>query len=239
MATRSSARHTGEQRPGPASTASGRTLLACGAALCFAVGARPVDAQAVAGTEPGIFEIERSPSLVAIAIGPSDPAEPVDWTTYLARYQHVTKTLAGTALGAVGGALMVFVVCGISEDKEETEFLGQAACVNRDRWFGFVAAGSFLGTVLGGARGASTTGGRLGPISPLRTSNCTFRDGMRRSLIGAAIGSLPAVAMFASGSDALESSLVAPVFQGTGGLIATWSCIGEPRLGPIGQPPIR
>lgn len=192
-----------------------------------------MNAQAV----PGLFELERPSSFVAIAVGTRDRGAPtMDWPTYLARYQHVKTTLSGAVVGAIAGAGMVFVVCGRAEN--EGSFLGEASCINRDRWFGFVAGGSLIGTVIGGALGASSTGGILGPIGPLRASDCTFREGMRRSLIGAALGSLPAIAVFADGSGALESSFLAPVLQGGGALIATWSCFDAPRLGPIGQPPV-
>lgn len=189
-----------------------------------------------------IFEIERFWSFARQASGSAGRVAPsADPSVFLARYHLLSKTFGGSLAGALGGVVMVIVVCtyAVEEaDEESAKFLDFGRCYNRDRWFGFLATGSFIGTAIGGALGASLTGGRLGRISPLRSTDCSFRDGLRRALVGAAVGSIPAVAHHASGGDALDVLLVAPLFQGGGALIATWGCIAEPRLGPIGPPPI-
>lgn len=215
-------------------------LAGIGATLLLAGCLRQASAQeAAAPIAASIFEIERPRSLVNLRVPVEQLAPTTDLSLYLARYHLVTKTLAGTAAGALTGAALVFLTCSGADDQGEShEFLDTGGCLNRDRWFGFVAGGSFLGTILGGARGASLSGGTFGTLSPLRTSECSFREGLRRAFIGTVAGSIPMVVYFAGGGGAAESSLLAPLFQSGGAIVAIWGCIGEPRLGPIGPPPM-
>ena len=201
---------------------------------------RPLSAQAAASPPAaGIFERERPWSFAEQAAQPGERSAPsTDLSQYLARYRLVTTTLTGTAAGALTGALAVFLVCTSDDGDESSGFLDDGGCVNRDRWFGYVAGGALLGTVLGGARGASRTGGRFGRLSTLTSTDCSFREGLRRAFIGAAIGSAPAILHYATGGDGLSASLLAPLGQGPGALVALWGCIGEPRLGPTGVPPV-
>lgn len=222
-----------------------RSTAVCAGLLIASFLTAPAGAAAQDGkaaTTPGIFEIERPHSfLEAAATSDNEGPIPRDWYTYFARYRLVDRTLAGSLAGAIGGMGSVVIVCLLAENSDDgtSELLAPFdRCLNRDRWFGFVVGGSLVGTVIGGARGASLPPGRFGALSPLRTSECSFRQGLRRALAGAVIGSVPSAVHYATGGDALSASLIAPVLQGTGAIIAIWGCIGEPRLGPSGVPPL-
>jgi hypothetical protein len=147
-------------------------------------------------------------------------------------WQLVRRTTDGMAAGlTTGGFVFVLACLGSSsandEDEHEQEFLtALSRCATQDRVLGFLGGGSLIGTVVGAAYGAS------------RGGECSSGSSVRRALVGTAIASIPPLAYYLSGGDDPAGYFVIPVLHVGGALAATWTCVGKPRLGPVGKPPI-
>ncbi len=207
-----------------------RAMVLVGAGLVFLATAR-LEAQ-----QPGsisMFETERPLSLARMTIDSSATVpQGQDLLQYFMYWRLVRRTTDGMAAGLTSGGFLFVLAClgsNNADDEDETEqaFLDALSrCGSQDRVLGFLGGGSLIGTIVGAAYGAA------------RGGECSTTSSIRRAMLGTALASIPPLAYFLSGGDDPAGYIVIPFLHVGGALAATWTCVGKPRLGPIGNPPV-